>query len=80
MASIDEWGFLRTKEIKIEKVSTPYPHNMSKEQWRKWVACEALGKVAITTNGLSMDEVMTKLSLRAYKLADAFLKEGDRDE
>ena len=33
---------LHCKSCGVYQTGTIYPHNMSKEQWRKWVACEAM--------------------------------------
>ena len=55
-----------------------YPHNMTREQWRKWVACEAMkGMLSYSDNRV---EDLKFIPKDAFDYADAFLKEGDKDE
>lgn len=56
--------------IKDHDNKTPYPRNMTREQWRKVVAKDVM-------NGLlSADQPWNYVT--CYDIADDFLKEGDK--
>ena len=69
---------LHCKSCGVYQTGTIYPHNMTKEQWRKWVACEAMkGMLSYSDNRV---EDLKFIPKDAFDYADAFLKEGDGDE
>ena len=61
-----------------ELEKTEWPFNMSRDQWRKWVACEAT-KGMLTSGEWGYSNFKGSVET-AYAIADAFLKEGDGDE
>lgn len=61
-----------------------YPQDMTRDQWRKWVACQAMkGMIGDCVHErIGADGKETELDIlidRSYKTADAFITYGDKN-
>lgn len=67
--------------IKNDDGETPYPHNMTRKQWRHELAARAMdGELASQSEkiGEYLTGEMELLAKRSYQAADAMLKEGEK--
>lgn len=66
--------------VHIINGGTPYPHNMAREQWRHELAARAMGAIFSNTEIYDGSDHNVDYAELAYGIADAMLKEGDKNE
>ena len=65
------------RELRIEQ--TPYPHNMSEEQWTKHVALEMAKAIAQGPDNRFSVRETTPITQRAYQFAKQFVAYGENE-